>query len=220
MALLCQRSTCPELPCSRRPSPSSSRSPHSCGRTCAEAGPGPGTGSLGAATDAAVPGVPGDDALGAHALAERGALQAAPSRGWFLADEVSTATSTTHVEGFADYARRNNIPLSAKVLMSRVRRCTAREAKRLRLEPGTDLFEMRRLRSLNGLVVVLEHNRLPLGLCPALPETDFTTASLYATLLTASPPQIPRRAEYAVEAGPPTARSSARWSSRDPPFPS
>ncbi len=59
---------------------------------------------------------------------------------------------------------------------------------------------MRRLRSLNGLVVVLEHNRLPLGLCPALRETDFTTASLYATLLTASPPQIPRRAEYAVQA--------------------
>ena len=133
-------------------------------------------------------------------LAERGALHAAPSRGWFVAGEVSVATSTTHVEGFADHARKHKIPMTAELLMSRVRACTAREAQRLRLAPGADLFEMRRLRSLNGLVVVLEHNRLPLALCPALADTDFSTASLYATLLTADPPQIPRRAEYAVEA--------------------
>jgi GntR family transcriptional regulator len=136
-------------------------------------------------------------------LAERGAVQAAPSRGWFVAGEVTTATSTAHVEGFADYARKHRIPTSTKLLLSRVRPCTVREAQRLRIAPGEDLFEMRRLRSLNGMVVVLEHNRLPLALCPALADTDFTHASLYATLLTADPPQIPRRAEYAVEARPP-----------------
>ncbi|GAA5165941.1 MULTISPECIES: GntR family transcriptional regulator [Amycolatopsis] len=136
-------------------------------------------------------------------LAERGAVQAAPARGWFVAGEVTTATATTHVEGFADYARKHRIPLSSRVLLSRVRPCTVREAQRLRITPGDDLFEMRRLRSLNGMVVVLEHNRLPLALCPALADTDFTRASLYATLLTADPPQIPRRAEYAVEARPP-----------------
>lgn len=136
-------------------------------------------------------------------LAERGAIQSAPSRGWFVAGEVSAATATAHVEGFADYARKHRIPISNEVLMSRVRPCTVREAQRLRIAPGDELFEMRRLRSLNGMVVVLEHNRLPLALCPALPDTDFTQASLYATLLTADPPQIPRRAEYAVEARPP-----------------
>lgn len=131
-------------------------------------------------------------------LAERGALHASPSRGWFVAGEVSVATSITHVEGFADHARKHKIPMTAEVLMSRVRSCTVREAHRLRLAPGADLFEMRRVRSLNGLVVVLEHNRLPLALCPALADTDFSSASLYATLLRAD--QIPRRAEYAVEA--------------------
>ena len=133
-------------------------------------------------------------------LAERGAVQAAPSRGWFVAGEVTAATSTTRVEGFADYARKHRIPTSTNMLMSRVRPCTLREAQRLRIAPGEALFEMRRLRSLNGLVVVLEHNRLPLAVCPVLADTDFTNASLYATLLTADPPQIPRRAEYAVEA--------------------
>jgi GntR family transcriptional regulator len=137
-------------------------------------------------------------------LAERGAVQAAPSRGWFVAGEVTAATSTAHVEGFADYARKHRIPTSTKVLLSHVRPCTVREAQRLRIAPGEDLFEMERLRSFNGMVVVLEHNRLPLAMCPALADTDFTHASLYATLLTADPPQIPRRAEYAVEARPPT----------------
>jgi len=137
-------------------------------------------------------------ALGA--LANRGALEAAPSRGWFVAGEVTAATSTTRVEGFADHARRHRIPLTASVLMQRVRPCTVREGQRLRVAPGSALFEMRRLRSLNGMVVVLEHNRLPLALCPELADTDFSTASLYATLLTADPPQIPRRAEYAVQA--------------------
>jgi GntR family transcriptional regulator len=136
-------------------------------------------------------------------LAQHGAVQAAPSRGWFVAGELTTATSAAHVEGFADHARKHRIPTTTEVLLSHVRPCTAQEAQRLRIAPGDDLFEMRRLRSLNGMVVVLEHNRLPLALCPALAETDFTHVSLYATLLTADPPQIPRRAEYAVEARPP-----------------
>lgn len=136
-------------------------------------------------------------------LAERGAVQAAPARGWFVAGEVAAAVAAGHVEGFADYARKNRIPTSTKVLLTRVRPATVREAQRLRIAPGEDLFEMRRLRSLNGMVVTLEHNRVPLALCPALENTDFTDASLYATLLTADPPQIPRRAEYAVEARPP-----------------
>ncbi len=133
-------------------------------------------------------------------LADRGAVQAAPSRGWFVTGDVSIATATAHVEGFADYARKHRIPTTTRVLVTRTRPATVPEARRLRIAPGEELFEMRRLRYLNGLVVVLERNRLPLALCPALPETDFTAASLYATLLTADPPQIPRRAEYAVEA--------------------
>jgi GntR family transcriptional regulator len=91
------------------------------------------------------------------------------------------------------------------VLESGVRPGAITEAESLRIAPGADRFEMRRLRYLNGLVVVLEHNRLPLALCPALAATDFTTASLYATLRAADPPQLPRVAQYSVEARQPTA---------------
>ncbi|WP_460916528.1 UTRA domain-containing protein [Plantactinospora veratri] len=80
------------------------------------------------------------------------------------------------------------------------------EAESLRIAPGADLFDLHRLRFLDGLLVVLEHNRLPLAACPALADTDFNTASLYATLRAADPPQTPRVADYSCEARHPTPR--------------
>ncbi|MET7970841.1 UTRA domain-containing protein [Micromonospora sp. NPDC005305] len=62
------------------------------------------------------------------------------------------------------------------------------------------------MRFLDDLLVVLECNRLPLAACPALAETDFNIASLYATLRAADPPQLPRVADYSVEARHPKPR--------------
>ena len=142
-------------------------------------------------------------------LAEQGVVNASPARGWFVTDLKTggddPAPSGHTVQGFADYAAEHGLVTRSVVLESRVRPCTITEAESLRTAPGADLFEMRRLRYLNGLVVVLEHNRLPLVLCPALASTDFTAASLYATLRAADPPQLPRVARYSVEARQPTA---------------
>jgi GntR family transcriptional regulator len=143
-------------------------------------------------------------------LADRGVVRAAPARGWFVADLTTGGGGATKppghtVHGFADYALQHGLAIRSVVLDQRVRSCTITEAEKLRIAPGSDLFEMRRLRYLNGLVVVVEHNRLPLALCPALATTDFTSASLYATLRAAKPAQLPRDAQYSVEARQPTA---------------
>ena len=61
------------------------------------------------------------------------------------------------------------------------------------------------LKRYDDQVVVVEHNRLPLALCPALAETDFTESSLYATLRSAKPAQLPRVADYSAEARQPDA---------------
>ncbi|WP_030904420.1 GntR family transcriptional regulator [Streptomyces sp. NRRL F-5126] len=147
-------------------------------------------------------------------LAARGMIESSAARGWFLAAAGATGATDSQapsafasdpaqghtVRGFADYAREHHLPTHAKVLYSKVRPATVQEAERLRVGPGAALFEMRRLRYLDGLVVVVEHNRLPLALCPLLSETDFTTDSLFATLRRATPPQLPRVAAYSVEA--------------------
>lgn len=135
-------------------------------------------------------------------LADRGLLESAAARGWFVIDgvrDVASAGGRT-VEGFADYALKHGLATRSRVLESRTRPATVSEAETLRIGPGAALFEIRRLRFLDGLVVVLEHNRVPLALCPTLTDTDFTTASLYATLRRADPAQFPRVAEYSVEA--------------------
>ena len=141
-------------------------------------------------------------------LEKRGMVAASPTRGWFIADvgRSDPAGSPRHtVQGFADYAREHGLGASSQVLQSCVRACTVAESERLKIAPGTDIFEMRRLRFLNELVVVVEHNRLPLSMCPVLATTDFNTASLYATLRSGEPPQIPQTANYSVEARSPEA---------------
>ena len=141
-------------------------------------------------------------------LQSRGLVTPAQGRGWTVAggvEEAAAAPLRHSVQGFADYAREQGLPVHAEVLLSRVRPATHEEAERLRMAPGSDLFELRRLRYLDGLVTVLERNRVPLVLGPGLPDVDFTRASLYATLRAADPPSVPGVADYAVEARQPDA---------------
>uniref|UniRef100_A0AAU2VK73 GntR family transcriptional regulator n=1 Tax=Streptomyces sp. NBC_00008 TaxID=2903610 RepID=A0AAU2VK73_9ACTN len=142
-------------------------------------------------------------------LSDEGLIASSPARGWFLHEgrdpapalpPVARPGAGRAVQGFADYALRHGLAVRTHVLESGVRAATITEAEELRIAPGAPLFTMRRLRFLDDLVVVAEHNRLPLALCPVLAETDFTRASLYATLRQASPPQVPYVADYSVEA--------------------
>ncbi|MEU2792384.1 GntR family transcriptional regulator [Streptomyces sp. NPDC007100] len=146
-------------------------------------------------------------------LESRGIVRPSSSRGWFVAElgllpeaTTTSASAAPQVQGFADYAQANGLTTAGKVLSATVRPAMVPEAEQLRIAPGADLFDLHRLRFLDGLLVVLEHNRLPLAACPALAETDFNTASLYATLRAADPPQLPRSADYSVEARHPTPR--------------
>lgn len=146
-------------------------------------------------------------------LESRGIVRPASSRGWFVADlddppdPAITPPAVGHqVQGFADYASANGLTARSQVLSATVRPATVTEGEHLRIAPGADLFDLHRLRFLDGLLVVLEHNRLPLTICPDLAETDFNNASLYATLRSADKPQLPRVADYSVEARHPTRR--------------
>jgi GntR family transcriptional regulator len=142
-------------------------------------------------------------------LRERGMVASSASRGWFVEDlGVGTGPGATTagatVQGLADFAAVHGLRVRARVLDIGVRPCTVEEAATLRVAPGSPLFELHRLRYLDDLVVVSEHNRVPLHFCPGLPDVDFSRASLYATLRQASPPQVPRVADYSVEARPPS----------------
>ena len=132
-------------------------------------------------------------------LRERGVLVSLPARGWALAAPREEAVRA-RVLGFSDLAVQRGLRTHSRVLSAAVRPATTREAELLRTVAGADLFELRRLRYLNDLVIALEHNRLPLAVAPALATTDFGGTSLYDVLRSAEPSQAPRHADYSVEA--------------------
>jgi len=98
----------------------------------------------------------------------------------------------------SELGRSRGLEASARVLAAEVRPASLDEADQFAIGAGAELFELRRLRMLDGLPMSLDVNRIPLRLAPELPEIDFTVASLYAVLDAAG--HAPTRADYDLEA--------------------
>jgi GntR family transcriptional regulator len=154
-------------------------------------------------------------------LRRLGVLSSAAARGWFVeaVEPLLTAPAGSRpgatVQGFADSAASRGLRAEATVLATLVRPCSVEESTTLRIAPGAALFELRRLRFLDGLVVVSEWNRIPLQLAPTLPTIDFCRASLYTTFRNQAPPQIPCVADYSVEARRPSPDECAQLQIED-----
>ena len=138
-------------------------------------------------------------------LADDGIIAASPARGWFVAASGAEggdahADASPGVSGFSDTAEGQGQHTSATVLSVRVRACTLDEAEAFAVVPGSDLFELRRLRRIEELIIAVDHSRVPLALYPSIVDHDFATASLYAVLREAPDPLTPTSADYAVEA--------------------
>jgi len=96
--------------------------------------------------------------------------------------------------------------VSAEPLRVEVRPATLREGETFGIAPGARLFELVRLRSLDGLPVAVDSNLLPLSFDEGLPELDWSIESLYARLAAAG--HAPVRADYAIEAQAADARNA------------
>jgi len=131
------------------------------------------------------------------ALADEGAVEADVNRGWFVGGGLLSEPPNALLS-FTRMAASRGLTSSARVLAARVRPATIDEAELLRLAPGADIFELERIRLLDGIPVALDRSRVPLQRAPSLPEQDWTRASLYDVLERAG--VVPVRASYSVEA--------------------
>jgi len=118
-------------------------------------------------------------------------------RGSFVTGEALVEPPNT-LMGLTELGRSRGLEAGADVLEANVRPATLDEAETFGIAPGAELFELRRVRKLDGLPISLDHNRVPLRFAPELADTDFTTASLYDVLDRAGHP--PGRADYELEA--------------------
>lgn len=139
------------------------------------------------------------------ALADDGVIDSSSTRGWFVSAPLHTAAragdrSAGWLMGFSELAESLGQRTSAAVLRQEVRPADLNEAEAFRIVPGAPVFELSRLRRIEGLVIAVDHSRIPLGLCPDIGSHDFSSESLYAVLRGASDPVFPSVGSYAVEA--------------------
>lgn len=130
-------------------------------------------------------------------LERQGLVRAAPGSGHFV--EGSPLEEPQNVLlSFTELGSSRGLVASARVLAARVRPASLEEAELLGVAPGADVFELERLRMLDGQATALDRSCVPLAVAPSLPALDFRTASLYAALEAAGAAVV--RADYTTEA--------------------
>lgn len=131
------------------------------------------------------------------ALSEDGLVESAPGRGTFVTGGPLIEPANGLLS-FSELGRRRGLEPTARVLERRVRAATYDEAEQFRIAPGAEIFELSRLRMLDGSPVALDDARVPLGRAPQLLDADFASASLFDCFESAG--CTPVRADYSVEA--------------------
>jgi GntR family transcriptional regulator len=130
-------------------------------------------------------------------LESRGLIESQGRRGW-----VVTASFTERVEGpqgLTDWARRHGFVVTSRVRTSRLRPASDDEAMRLRLVTGSPVFELERIRLIDGLPLSLDRSALRPDLADHLAGVDFSTTSLYTTLQERAG-IVPMRADVVIRA--------------------
>ena len=118
-------------------------------------------------------------------------------RGSFVTGDALVEPPNT-LMSLSELGRSRGLEATSRVLGSEIRPASIDEAEAFGIAPGAELFELRRLRMLDGLPISLDHNRVPLRRVPGLADLDFSTASLYDALERAGSPLA--RADYELEA--------------------
>ena len=131
-------------------------------------------------------------------LVEDGLVDASPGRGWFVRSGPLSEPPNV-LMSITELGARHGLTSTADVLDEHVRGATLDEAEIFGMAPGADVFVLRRLRRFDGVAVAVDESRVPLARAPRLPERDWTSASLMATLDEAG--AGPVRADYVTEAG-------------------
>lgn len=136
-------------------------------------------------------------------LASKGLVAARGRGGWV----VVGPGVTERIEGppsLTEWAAQHGYVVTSRVLGARSRTATAAEAADLRIVTASRVFELERVRFVDGVPISLDRSILHPRLIPALADVDFTSRSLYGTLreragLVAARAEIVVRAVRATE---------------------
>src|SRR5262245_32037186 len=102
-------------------------------------------------------------------LRTRGLIEPDGTKGWFVTSALGEPNA---LMSFSEMARSRGLAPGSRVLAAVVRPAELDEAEELAIAPGTPVFDLERVRLLDGVAVALERSRLPLHVAPGLPQAD------------------------------------------------
>ena len=114
-------------------------------------------------------------------LARRGAIEVRHGIGTFVAQPKLTS-DPLHLLGFTEQMMATGGTVTSAVLAQEVIAAPAAVAIALRLDPGTDVVRIMRLRSLDDTPMLLETSYFPHARCAGIERHDLSHRSLYALL--------------------------------------
>lgn len=130
-------------------------------------------------------------------LVDDGVLRSSHGRGWFVAGSAQ-ADWPHSLESFSETAERMGLTATSVILRAGVEPATLDEAEELGIAPGAPLFQLVRVRLLDGVPIAMDDSRVPAALAPGLSDIDFASGSLYESL--AHVGLDPQRADSTIEA--------------------
>jgi GntR family transcriptional regulator len=119
-----------------------------------------------------------------HALAElanKGVLRTIHGVGTFVSEDRFTKTAEV-LYGFSQEMALRGIKVTSQVLDAKIITADPFLARRLRVQLGTEVVFLYRLRLMDGEPTAIERAYLPHHLCPGILDYDFSRESLYEVL--------------------------------------
>ena len=130
-------------------------------------------------------------------LVAEGVVEATIGRGSFVSGGP-LAEPPNALMSFTELAAARGLRASAQVLNQTLRPATPEEATVFGIDVQELVFELERLRLLDGVATALDRTRVPTSVAPALHHLDFADASIYAALDAAN--ALPATADVVVSA--------------------
>jgi DNA-binding GntR family transcriptional regulator len=120
--------------------------------------------------------------------------------GWVVA-AGAIGEPPNELMSFSEMAASRGLAPGGRVLTRRVRAATLEEAEALGLAPGASLLERERLRTMDGVPILVDRTVIPMAIAPDLDDVDLDDTSLYVVLEDRYGVR-PSRARFTVEATP------------------
>lgn len=103
-------------------------------------------------------------------------------KGTFVAEPKIDQRMAQELTGFYQDMIKHGLKPVTQILKQGLIPAPPNVAAYLKLEPGTDVIEIHRLRGVQDEFIILDTTYLPAALCPGVLHADFTSQSLYAFL--------------------------------------